>query len=240
MMVDHHIIPPFTPIWWIGILLSALGIWGIIQFGKYLSPKKEKQFSIFLGVLLILRELVREIYLYSIDSWFISDSLPLHLCGIAAVTAGTILINRNQFWLEFILILGIPGAVHSFLTPELTHGNDAYLLFEYYFSHSGIILAGLYLVFVHGMSPRIGSWKNAFWVAQGLLVFIGLMNFILKSNYMYLSKKPLVSNPLIIGDWPFYILGFEIAGIIHICLFYRFFIWVINRSAVQIPVIEKD
>ncbi|MBT3962445.1 MAG: TIGR02206 family membrane protein [Candidatus Marinimicrobia bacterium] len=235
-MVEHHIIPPFTSTWWIGLIVSALVIWGIIQYGKSQSPKKEAQFSFILGIVLILREIVREIYLYSINTWHITDSLPLHLCGISSIIAGLILIYRNQFWLEFILILGIPGAVHSFLTPELTHGHDAYLLFEYYFSHSGIILSGFYLVFVHRMSPRLGSWKNAFWVAQGLLIFIGLMNLILKSNYMYLSKKPLVSNPLIIGEWPFYLLGFEIAGLVHILLFYSFFIWVVKKNPAKVTI----
>lgn len=235
-MVEHYIIPPLTPTWTIGIVVSGFFIWALIRFGKNLSPKKERQFSFIMGVILILREFVRSSYLYSINNWYLTESLPLHLCGISAIVSGLILIYRNQFWLEFILILGIPSAIHSFLTPELTNGNDPYLLFEYYFSHSGIIFSGLYLLIVHGMAPRIGSWKNAFWVSQGLLVVIGLMNILLDSNYMYLSKKPLVSNPLIIGDWPYYILGFEIAGLAHILLFYILFIWIENRVLQKAPV----
>ncbi len=52
---------------------------------------------------------------------------------------------------------------------------------------------------------------------------IAALNYILNSNYMFLCQKPLANNPLIIGEWPWYILGFEIAGIIHILLFYMGF-----------------
>ena len=60
-------------------------------------------------------------------------------------------------------------------------------------------------------------------VQQILLVFIGLSNFALDSNYMYLAEKPLVNNPMIIGEWPWYILGFEILGLLHIYIFFRLY-----------------
>ena len=40
---------------------------------------------------------------------------------------------------------------------------------------------------------------------------------------MYLCDRPIVNNPMIIGEWPWYIIGFEILGIIHILAFYAGF-----------------
>ena len=40
---------------------------------------------------------------------------------------------------------------------------------------------------------------------------------------MYLAEKPLVNNPMIIGEWPWYILGFEILGFLHIYIFFRLY-----------------
>ena len=37
---------------------------------------------------------------------------------------------------------------------------------------------------------------------------------------MYLLERPSVNSPMIIGNWPWYILGFEILGIVHIVGFY--------------------
>jgi uncharacterized membrane protein YwaF len=53
-----------------------------------------------------------------------------------------------------------------------------------------------------------------------LILFIGTANYLIGSNYMYLAERPLVNNPMIIGDWPWYILGFEFIGIVHILIFY--------------------
>ena len=36
---------------------------------------------------------------------------------------------------------------------------------------------------------------------------------------MYLAEKPLVNNPMVVGEWPWYILGFEILGLVHILIF---------------------
>jgi len=115
-MEKHHIILPFTQIWWIGIILSTVGIWAVIQFGKELKSEKERQFSLFLGILFLGRAVFHNAYLYVHELWALSDSLPLHLCGISAILAGILLLKPKQLGFEFIILLGIPGAIHSFLT----------------------------------------------------------------------------------------------------------------------------
>jgi uncharacterized membrane protein YwaF len=49
------------------------------------------------------------------------------------------------------------------------------------------------------------------------------MNYITGGNYMYLSEKPIVENPFVIGDWPWYIIGLELAGLLHFYLVYLLF-----------------
>jgi len=53
------------------------------------------------------------------------------------------------------------------------------------------------------------------------VIIILPLNFLLDSNYMYLKEKPLVNNPFLIGEWPFYILFLEIVMIIHVLLVYK-------------------
>jgi uncharacterized membrane protein YwaF len=38
---------------------------------------------------------------------------------------------------------------------------------------------------------------------------------------MFLKAKPLVENPLLIGDWPFYIFFLELFVFLHIALIYK-------------------
>ena len=47
-----------------------------------------------------------------------------------------------------------------------------------------------------------------------------LANVLLDSNYMYLSEKPIANNPFILGEWPWYILGFQFVGILHFLILY--------------------
>ena len=75
----------------------------------------------------------------------------------------------NQFLYEFLILLGIPGAIQSLLTPELTLGYDKVLLIEYFVSHGGIILSGLFLTFVLGHAPRFKSWIRVAVASQVLV-----------------------------------------------------------------------
>jgi len=56
-----------------------------------------------------------------------------------------------------------------------------------------------------------------------LMLIIMPINFKIGSNYMYLAEAPNIKNPLVFGEWPFYILNWEIFIIILFYLSYLFF-----------------
>ena len=117
-------------------------------------------------------------------------------------------------------ISGIPGAFHSLMTPEFTIGKSGLLFYEYYLSHRGIILSAIYLTWILGMKPRKGSWWKVFFWSQLLLPVICTINWILNANYMYLCTKPIVNNPLLIGEWPWYFLSVELTALLHLFIIY--------------------
>ena len=47
---------------------------------------------------------------------------------------------------------------------------------------------------------------------------------------MFLLSKPLVNNPLIIGDWPFYILSVQLIGLLHIVVLCTIIIRKLNEK----------
>ena len=49
------------------------------------------------------------------------------------------------------------------------------------------------------------------------------LNFKIGSNYMYLVEAPDIKNPLIFGEWPFYIINWEFFILILFYLSYLFF-----------------
>ena len=53
------------------------------------------------------------------------------------------------------------------------------------------------------------SWFKI-WIHLNILMAIIMpINFLLDSNYMYVNAAPEVSNPLVIGEWPYYLLIWE-------------------------------
>ena len=112
------------------------------------------------------------------------------------------------------------GGLHSMLTPEFTHGTDPVLMFDYFIVHGGLIAIPLYCIFVLGMKPRKKAWFKSFLYLQIFVICVGLIDYLLGANYMYLAVKPNVENPFLIGDWPFYIIGLELATLLHAFLVY--------------------
>jgi uncharacterized membrane protein YwaF len=69
------------------------------------------------------------------------------------------------------------------------------------------------------------------------MIIVGTTNYLIGSNYMFLCERPLVDNPLIIGKWPWYIISFEVAAIVHFLLIYAPFWW-INKKKVATEISE--
>ncbi len=140
----------------------------------------------------------------------LGDSLPLHLCDLAAITAFFALLWRNPLLCELTYFWGLAGTVQGLLTPDLQFGfpHPSFLLF--FLHHGGVVLASCYLVMGLGFRPRSGAvWRVFLWT-QLYAAAAGLTNFFLGTNYGYLRAKPAKASLLdYMGDWPWYILVLE-------------------------------
>jgi hypothetical integral membrane protein (TIGR02206 family) len=222
-MHQHVIVGLFSPLWWTGLISSILGIAIIVLIGKYSSTEIKNKMAVAIGILLIGFAVFIHIYEINRGEWTKQSCLPLNLCSLSAILSGIVLLRRNQLAYEILLFWGISGATHSILTPEMTLGNDGWYGYDYYLSHAGIILSAIYLTVVLGMRPRAYSWLKIFLYTQLVLITVFMIDKFIGANYMYLVAKPVVENPFVIGDWPWYILGFELAGILHFGLVYVIF-----------------
>ena len=220
-MIPHEIIPPFSAEWWIYNLITIILIATTICVGKNLSKKHKKTLTLVMAYLFIFDFVFMDFYNIYNGLWSTQDSLPLHLCNIMWLVAIYMLITKQQWAFELLLFIGLPGGIHSLLTPELTHGDSLIHKADFFLSHGGLVLAPLYAVFILKMWPRKLSWLFSFFKLQLLVIAVGALNYLLESNYMYLAHPPIANNPLIpnenslFGQWPYYILIFEIAVLAH-------------------------
>ena len=149
-MSSPTIIEPLSSTWWIGMSLSILVSFGIIQIAIRIPPDKRKILMMIMGFTLISIELMQQFYLNHLGLWSLKTSLPIHLCGISGILAGIMMLRSSHYGFEFLALIGSPGALHALLTPQLNHGTIPFLVFKYYVSHAGIILVPLFLAIVLG------------------------------------------------------------------------------------------
>ncbi len=220
-MLIHELIEPLSSLWWKGIVICFVLISLVIFYLKSKTIKFKEITSKYFAYLAIIIYLTTNIITVIMGDWTIQDFLPLHLCNISYFICILVLLNKKQWMYEWALLLALPSALNALATPELIWGSSNWHIFEYYFTHGVLIFVPLYLMFVMNYKLRILSWWKIFLRAQIAFLIVFIFNFILDTNYMFLLSKPLVNNPFIIGDWPFYILFVQLIGLLHIVLIYN-------------------
>jgi hypothetical integral membrane protein (TIGR02206 family) len=219
-VTPHETIPLFGALWWQSNLTTVFIIAAVIWLGKRVPREKAVVIGYVIGTILIARAILIHPYQVYLGRWNIHSNLPLQMCAIASILSGVAMFTRNQWVYEFLYYWGLPGAFHSLLTPEFTLGKEGLMFYEYFLSHGGIILSALYATLVLGMKPRRGSWwRIALW-SQIPVAIVGFIDWLIDANYMYLCQRPIVENPFVIGEWPWYILGLEAAGLLHFIIVY--------------------
>jgi len=219
-MNEHAIMLPLSQEWILWNSVTLFFIIAAIIFARNASVKNKSRIANTLALLVAVEFVAIQGYYIQHGLWTPQDSLPFHLCRLMWFTSMIVLLTRNQIAFELLLFVGMIGGLHSLLTPEFTHGTDLVVLIDYFFVHGGLIFIPLYCVFILGMRPRKMSWIKACLYLQIFVVSVCVINYVLESNYMYLAIKPNVENPFLIGDWPFYIIGLELAVVLHAILVY--------------------
>ncbi len=217
-LAQHHVIDPGTAWWWTGIGVLLLQLTLAIRIGKTRDAAGRKRFEQGWGALLLLIFVGMHFFRLFSGDWHLEDSLPLQMCGMSHLLAIAALLFQKRWAFLPLFFWGLAGGIHSFLTPEVTLGNNPWFIAEYYFTHASIIASPLYLIWVNGYRINRWDWLKALWWNNLTLLPIALINFALSANYMYLCVKPIASNPFVVGEWPWYILGFELAAVLHYVL----------------------
>tara|TARA_B100001057_G_C22824212_1_gene940696 strand:+ start:424 stop:1116 length:693 start_codon:yes stop_codon:yes gene_type:complete len=218
--MDHVVISPFGSEWFFWNTLTLFFILLVVFVPRNQSEKFKSYSTAIFAFIMAFEYIFIQCYFVYQGIWTPQDSLPFHLCRLMSFNAIVLLFTRNQIAFELLLFLGMVGGFHSLMTPELTHGINLLLLIDYFLVHGALIAAPLYCVFVLGMRPRKMAWLKSFLYLQFFVVTVALVDYLLGANYMYLAVKPEVNNPFLIGEWPYYILGLEVATLLHAFLVY--------------------
>jgi hypothetical integral membrane protein (TIGR02206 family) len=143
----------------------------------------------------------------------LDNILPLHLCDIAAITAGFALITKRPLLCSLTYFWGLAATLQALLTPAITMGFPAWPFIMFFVQHFAIVATALYLPIVEDWRPRQPFWKSPLEVygwSVVYLVFAMMVNGLLKTNFGFASRPP--DNPSLIdhlGPWPWYLLAMQ-------------------------------
>ena len=139
------------------------------------------------------------------------NSLPMHLCDWAAITAFFALLWEKPLLCELTYFWGLAGTIQGLLTPDLQFGFPHPSFLVFFFHHGGVVVAACYIVIGLNFRPRPGALWRVFLWTQFYAVVAGLTDFFLGANYGYLRAKPEKGSLLdYMGTWPWYILVLEV------------------------------
>ena len=200
------------------VLLISLVLFIYIPYLVRRNPKAlwVDSISKALGILLIGNELIWVLYKLSLGHTNWAEFMPFELCTINAYIVGMILIFLPSFRVfEVVYFWVMAGTVQGIITPRLFSGYPHYLFFEYFITHSGIVLATLFLIFRYNWKLTwLSLWRSMLWLQ--VPAFINLVfDFTFDVNYMFMRELPKVSSVLdYFGGWPWYILICEFFAIL--------------------------
>ena len=214
------IIDPFSLLWWKCMIVVIFVIALVVRAPLHLKKIDTKTYARYIAIFFIINFIIENLYIYYTGYWNLQQNLPFHLCSINYFICIALLFHYKQGLAECLYYWGLAGGIHSLLTPELTVGSEGYNFYAYFIDHGGMLLVIAFMIVHLNFVPRPKSWLWVFGYTQLLVLGVGIINYIVGSNYMYLSAKPEVSNPFLIGEWPYYILILEVVALVHFLVFY--------------------
>lgn len=202
--------------------LSVLGLLVLIILGLYIGRNAIAESRVARNIIrwvliaaLILPEIALQIWYLSAGIWSADRSLPLELCSLTMVLGAIVLITDSRRLYPVLYFAGIGGALQAVLTPSLDYPFPHFRFFHFFIVHAAIILAPLYLTWIRGMRP---TWKSIGWTMLFLnaaALAVGLVNWAVGANYMYLMNKPSTPSVLdYLGPHPYYILAEELFALV--------------------------
>jgi hypothetical integral membrane protein (TIGR02206 family) len=230
------------PRYYLGIALTILFFLGLLAVIRRLQVPTQFRIIEIIGLVCIASSLaIHPILAFSDDlQWTIQKALPLHLCGFNYLLIGVNCFFRKRWIWEINLFLGIIGGFHSLITPELAQGDSPYFLAFYYFEHGVLFFIPIYFYSLFEYRLDRKSWIRVFLYTNAFALIIFTVNWAINTyipsnipaNYFYLWEPPEANNPIIQGNWPWYLIPCQVALLLHLFIIQWIFDgWPLRRSA---------
>ncbi len=217
-----HSFHPFTQQHFITLAIGiAIGA-ALIVIGRRSAPGKRYTSALLAFLNLSAYPLSQAAWLSMGEKVSVDNYVPLHLCDIAAFTAGFALITKRPLLCALTYFWGLAATLQALLTPAITLGFPHWPFIMFFVHHFAVVITALYLPIVEGWRPQQVWWKAALIANAWALFYLSIAmtaNRLLGSNFAFASRPP--DNPSLIdhlGLWPWYLVSMQILALIFFLL----------------------
>ncbi len=194
----HHLVA-------IGIILG-INV-GLVGWGRRIPERWRGPVRYAMAALLLIDEAVLHWWRWRTGTWTVQEMLPLHLCAVLIYLSSIVLITKSYRLYEIVYLLGVAGATQAILTPDAgPYGFPHFRFFQVFISHGLIVTAAVWMTVVEGLRPFPQSLRRVMIIGLGYMAFVGVVNRLLDSNYLFIAHKPDTASLLdVLPPWPWYI-----------------------------------
>lgn len=216
------------------VQISILLVLAILMFAFRFSIRRttsaKKVIRYLLISILIVSELTLNIWYIAQGKWSIQTSLPLELCSVTLLLAIVMLFTRSRLLYTIVFFAGFTGALQAVLTPSLDYTYPHFRFLQFFIAHIAIILSALYMTWIENYKPTWKSIGVALLFLNILAVVVGIINYTIGSNYMFLMRKPLTPSILdLLGPHPYYLLSEQGIALLFFTLLHLLFFVIPDR-----------
>ncbi len=119
------------------------------------------------------------------------ENLPIAVCGWAAIFCSYMVIGKSQLLFDINYFWILSGSVFALLTPTpLTYtGPTRFRYYQFWTEHTTIYIAVFYMIFVHGMRPKVRSMIRSYAALVAMAALAYWVNQLIPgANYLYMAR----------------------------------------------------
>jgi hypothetical integral membrane protein (TIGR02206 family) len=136
--------------------------------------------------------------------------LPVEFCDATLYVLLLALFTMRPVFLELAYYWALAGTSMALLTPDLWEPFPSLSTVQFFVAHGLVVSAALYLAWSRQARPCKGSVARAMLGVNLWVAFDGTLDWLFKTNYMYLRAKPAHPSLLdLLGPWPWYLVTTE-------------------------------
>ena len=199
------------------------GILTVYLIYLYFNIKNLDKMISIIKVLLIFNFVTFYGYLLYFGDFNYRVHLQLHLCYITEFFLFLSLIFKTKILYPWIVLNGLGGGITGFTNSNLPPDSLLIENIHLHLSHFNLLLFTL-IAFKMKLVITTSSFLKSILLNLFIFSFVVWFNIEFGSNYWFTMSRPPGTNlALLFSDWPYYLYGLIIIGIISYCLTFKLF-----------------